>query len=155
MGDIHCTADSGVEGITFKGSSLQANVSDKYTDIGKSRLRLNYPAISDILSGNAEDVLRCQQEYLIHLGRVILGLCVNSSQPFQGDQQIIAQCMDMVRKNYSVDLFNLITYLLQPQKRRTVDALMPMIGARFYTQLDSAYLWGDVIEGELEKEVEN
>ena len=28
---------------------------------------------------------------------------------------------------------------------------MPMIGARFYTQLDSAYLWGDMIEGELEK----
>ena len=26
-----------------------------------------------------------------------------------------------------------------------------MIGARFYTQLDSAYLWGDMIEGELEK----
>lgn len=123
---------------------------------GKSRLRLNYPAVSDILSGNAEDVLRCQQEDLIHLGRVILGLCVNSSQPFQGDQQIIAQCMEMVRKNYSIDLCNLITYLLQPiQKRRSVDALMPMIGARFYTQLDSAYLWGDMIEGELEKEVEN
>ena len=28
---------------------------------------------------------------------------------------------------------------------------MPMIGARFYTQLDSAYLWGDMIEGEVEK----
>ena len=28
---------------------------------------------------------------------------------------------------------------------------MPMIGARFYTQLDSTYLWGDMIEGELEK----
>jgi len=32
---------------------------------------------------------------------------------------------------------------------------MPSIGARFYTQLDSAYLWGDMVEGELEKEVEN
>jgi len=29
---------------------------------------------------------------------------------------------------------------------------MPSIGARFYTQLDSAYLWGDMVEGELEKE---
>jgi PAB-dependent poly(A)-specific ribonuclease subunit 3 len=28
---------------------------------------------------------------------------------------------------------------------------MPMIGARFYTQFDSALLWGDMIEGELEK----
>lgn len=28
---------------------------------------------------------------------------------------------------------------------------MPMIGARFYTQFDSSLLWGDMIEGELEK----
>ena len=28
---------------------------------------------------------------------------------------------------------------------------MPMIGARFYTQLDTALLWGDMIEGEVEK----
>ena len=35
------------------------------------RIRLNYPAISDILSGgDANDVLRCQQEDLVHLGRV-------------------------------------------------------------------------------------
>ena len=34
------------------------------------RLRLNYPAVSDILSGNSEDVIRHQQEDLIHLGRV-------------------------------------------------------------------------------------
>lgn len=32
---------------------------------------------------------------------------------------------------------------------------MPMIGARFYTQLDSAQLRSDVIENELAKEVEN
>ena len=32
---------------------------------------MNYPAISDILSGgDANDVLRCQQEDLVHLGRV-------------------------------------------------------------------------------------
>ena len=37
------------------------------------RIRLNYPAISDILSGgDANDVLRCQQEDLVHLGRVCL-----------------------------------------------------------------------------------
>lgn len=28
---------------------------------------------------------------------------------------------------------------------------MPMIGARFYTQLDSALLWGDMVEGEMER----
>ena len=35
---------------------------------------------------------------------------------------------------------------------KKIDSLMPSIGARFYTQLDSAYLWGDMVEGELEKE---
>ena len=46
----------------------------------------------------------------------------------------------------------MFSYLLKPsQKVKSVDNLMPMIGARFYTQLDSAYLWGDMIEGELEK----
>jgi PAB-dependent poly(A)-specific ribonuclease subunit 3 len=48
------------------------------------------------------------------------------------------------------------SFLLKPsQKVKHVDHLMPMIGARFYTQLDSTYLWGDMIEGELEKEIEN
>ena len=40
--------------------------------------------------------------------QIILGLCVNSSQPFQGDQTIIAQCLDIVSRGYSKDMFNLI-----------------------------------------------
>ena len=44
-----------------------------YRNIKLYRIRLNYPAISDILSGgDANDVLRCQQEDLVHLGRVCL-----------------------------------------------------------------------------------
>ena len=44
-------------------------------------------------------------------------------------------------------------YLLKPSSSpKKIDSLMPSIGARFYTQLDSAYLWGDMVEGELEKE---
>lgn len=46
------------------------------------------------------------------------------------------------------------SYLLKSNTNgalKSVDALMPMIGARFYTQLDSAFLWGDMVEGELEK----
>lgn len=43
-------------------------------------------------------------------------------------------------------------YLLTPQQRpRNVNDIMPMIGARFYTQLDSAMMRGDVIENELSK----
>ena len=43
-------------------------------------------------------------------------------------------------------------YLLTPQQRpHSVNDIMPMIGARFYTHLDSAMLRGDVIENELSK----
>ena len=43
-------------------------------------------------------------------------------------------------------------YLLTNQSRpRSINDIMPMIGARFYTQLDSAQLRSDVIENELTK----
>ena len=44
------------------------------------RLRLNYPAVSDILSGNSEELLRYQQEDLIHLGRVSFWNLINSKK---------------------------------------------------------------------------
>lgn len=39
--------------------------------------------------------------------------------------------------------------------RRTVVDLMPMIGARYYTQLDAIQLHNDILENELAKEMEN
>ena len=43
-------------------------------------------------------------------------------------------------------------YLLTNQNRlRSVNDIMPMIGARFYTQLDSAQLRNDILENELAK----
>lgn len=123
---------------------------------GKARLRLNYSAVLDMMSGSKEELQRHKQDDLFHLGRLLLALCCNSTQPFQGDVQVINQCAELVRKSFSADLFKLISYLLKPSSTgKSVDALMPMIGARFYTQFDSALLWGDMIEGELEKELEN
>lgn len=49
----------------------------------------------------------------------------------------------------------LFRYLLSNQPRKSVTDLMPMIGARFYTQLDAAQLRLDVLENELAKELEN
>ncbi|XP_042900388.1 PAN2-PAN3 deadenylation complex subunit pan3 isoform X3 [Parasteatoda tepidariorum] len=47
-------------------------------------------------------------------------------------------------------------YLLHNQARpRSINDIMPMIGARFYTQLDAAQMRSDVIENELSKEVQN
>ena len=59
-----------------------------------------------------------------------------------------------ISPNLKFTLFILkFRYLLKPSSSpKKIDSLMPSIGARFYTQLDSAYLWGDMVEGELEKE---
>lgn len=46
-------------------------------------------------------------------------------------------------------------YLLSNQQRKTVTDLMPMIGARFYTQLDGLQVRTDVMENEIAKEMEN
>lgn len=46
----------------------------------------------------------------------------------------------------------LVRYLLTDQNRlRSVNDIMPMIGARFYTQLDAAQMRNDVIEEDLAK----
>lgn len=49
----------------------------------------------------------------------------------------------------------IIRYLLSSQQRRSVIDLMPMIGARFYTQLDSIQSRTDILENEVAKEMEN
>lgn len=38
---------------------------------------------------------------------------------------------------------------------RSVNDVMPMIGARFYSQIDSAQLRNDVLQDQLSREVEN
>ena len=44
--------------------------------------------------------------------------------------------MEIVTSTYSSDLRNLIMYLLtNPTRVKSVNDLMPMIGARFYTQV--------------------
>lgn len=49
-------------------------------------------------------------------------------------------------------LLRLDRYLLTDQNRmRSVNDIMPMIGARFYTQLDAAQMRNDVIEEDLAK----
>lgn len=47
------------------------------------------------------------------------------------------------------------SYLLTEQSRlRSVNDIMPMIGARFYTQLDASQMRNDVIEEDLAKVTE-
>ena len=125
----------------------------------RTRLRLSCVAIPDVVTfdGNAANPLSLiphyQQEDLIALGKLVLALACRSLLAVHRDN--MQASLELVARSYSTDLRNLILYLLSNQTRRSVTDLMPMIGARFYTQLDAALLRSDVLENELAKELEN
>lgn len=145
------------------GSGLAARTIEpsKILFYGKSRLRVNCVGVMDVLSLPNMDqatmmnyIQHWQQEDLIGLGRIVLALACNTAYALRHSN--MQQALELVHSNYSSDLKNLIMYLLNNQSRpRTVNDVMPMIGARFFTQLDTAQLRCDVLENELSKEVEN
>lgn len=92
------------------------------------------------------------QDDLSALGKLVIALACRCLQSVHRDQ--IQHSLDLIARHYSSDLKNLITYLLAP-KPRTVVEVMPMIGARFYTHLESIQNHCDMQENELLKEMEN
>eukprot|EP01135_Chromosphaera_perkinsii_P000150 Nk52_evm46s32 gene=Nk52_evmTU46s32 len=144
-------------------SGLACRVIDptKMIFTGKNRLRINCVCIYDILTfesvANKNVIPHFQQEDLIALGRLILALACNSLSALQREN--FNQSVERISMHYSTDLKNLVVYLLaspQPHGRlKNVNDLMPMIGARFYTEIECLSLYNDVLEGELSKELEN
>ncbi|KAL9867807.1 PAN2-PAN3 deadenylation complex subunit PAN3 isoform 3-T3 [Geothlypis trichas] len=147
---------------TIHTAGLACRVMDptKILVTGKTRLRVNCVGIFDVLTfDNSQNnplalMAQFQQADLISLGKVVLALACNSLSGIQREN--LQKAMELVTINYSSDLKNLILYLLSDQNRlRSVNDIMPMIGARFYTQLDAAQMRNDVIEEDLAKEVQN
>ncbi|KAG8452860.1 hypothetical protein GDO86_004595 [Hymenochirus boettgeri] len=147
---------------TIHTAGLACRVMDptKILITGKTRLRVNCVGIFDVLTydGSQNNPVALMPQYqqadLISLGKVVLALACNSLAGIQREN--LQKAMELVSMNYSSDLKNLILYLLTEQNRlRSVNDIMPMIGARFYTQLDAAQMRNDVIEEDLAKEVQN
>jgi len=128
--------------------------------INKTRLLLNCCGIFDVLtfdptsSNPMAAMAHYQQEDLIALGKIVLALACNSFLAIQREN--LQTSMEIVTSTYSSDMRNLIMYLLtNPNRLKTVNDLMPMMGARFYNQLDAALTHNDIIEAELSKEIES
>lgn len=131
------------------------------------RLRLSGCAIFDVITHEAflKDVQHCsaknltshfQQDDLLALGKVCLALACNSLTVVKRENW--TQSLELVARNYSGDLRSLLCYLLSVKgatNTRTINDIMPMIGARFYAQLDLSYQRYDLLESELFKEVDN
>lgn len=121
------------------------------------RLRLSFLGISDIVLFDPNEsfnvINHYQQEDLTSLGKLMLALACKSLQSIQRER--IQASIDMISRIYSADLRHLIIYLLTTNTERTITEIMPMIGARFYVQLDALQSQVDILEEELSKELEN
>ncbi|CAF0850932.1 unnamed protein product [Rotaria sordida] len=123
---------------------------------GKSRLWLSGVGIADILDGTIngtvhQHILNDLQDF----GRLILMLACNSIVGAQKEH--LQTSLEIVQRNYSHDLKNLILHFLLPSntsKPKTINECMPMIGARFYAQIDNLHVRGDILENELAKELD-
>ncbi|KAM3968803.1 poly(A) specific ribonuclease subunit PAN3 [Aphomia sociella] len=115
------------------------------------RIRVAWCGVADVLHTNANDVAQAQQEDLTALGRLALALACRNIHC-----ENLSACMDLVARTYSADLKNLILYLLSTSAaRRSVTDLMPMIGARFYTQVEALERRADAFEDQLAHEIDN
>jgi len=144
------------------GAGLACRTLDpsKIMVLGKSRLLVNCGGIFDVLTydPNSNNPMQAmavyQQEDLVSLGKIVLALACNSFIAIQREN--CAQSLELVTSNYSSDLRNLIMYLLTNQQRvKSVNDLMPMIGARFYTALDTALQRQDALEVEVTRDIES
>ncbi|CAG5039298.1 unnamed protein product [Parnassius apollo] len=115
------------------------------------RVRIAWCGTADVVHANTNDVAQAQQDDLTALGRLALALACRT---IHCDN--LAASMELVARTYSADLKNLILYLLSTSTaRRSVIDLMPMIGARFYTQVEALERRADVFEEQLAREIDN
>ncbi|XP_059216129.1 PAN2-PAN3 deadenylation complex subunit PAN3 isoform X3 [Stomoxys calcitrans] len=149
---------AGLRAIHQAGLACRSLDPTKIIVTGK-RIRFSFSGTSDIaqFDPNVANPLAVvsmhQQEDLTALGRLVLALACRCLQSVQRDN--VQSSIEMVSRHYSSDLRNFIVYLFTTTQRRSVTDLMPMIGARFYTQLDALQAQCDMQEDELAKEMEN
>uniref|UniRef100_A0A069DZG7 PAN2-PAN3 deadenylation complex subunit PAN3 n=1 Tax=Panstrongylus megistus TaxID=65343 RepID=A0A069DZG7_9HEMI len=131
----------------------------KVLHTGRLRLRISCPAVQDVILFDCSVtnpltlIPHYQQEDLTALGKLILALACRSLIAVQRDN--LQTSLDLMSRTYSSDLRNLVIYLLSNKQVRSVVELMPMIGARYYSQLDTVQYHNDILHSELAKEMEN
>jgi len=153
---------SALRSVHSAGLAVRALDPSKVLITSRGRLRLCGGGIFDVLTYDTHAtnavalVPHYQQEDLLALGKLILALACNSLLALQRDN--VPTSMDIINKNYSSDLRNLIVYLLstsQSTRVKSIQEVMPMIGARFFSQLEAATLHADILEDQLSRELDN
>lgn len=69
-----------------------------------------------------------QQEDLVNLGKLMVALACNTVLALQRDN--IQTALELINRTYSRDLSMLVVCLLTAQRIKSINDVMPMIGAR-------------------------
>jgi len=144
---------------TIHQAGLACRVVDptKILITSRGKLRINCCGMPDMISTPSNlpyPILQHQQDDLVSLGKLVLALACNSFQSIQREN--LQTSIEVVTSAYSSDMRNFIMYLLtNPRRVKSVNDLMPMIGARFYDVMDEANARNDLLETELAKDIES
>lgn len=124
----------------------------------KSRLLLTMCGMEDVLQAdNARNIVAQQVEDLRSFGLLLIVMVVGRLNAAK--QENLPSSMQYVDTHASLDLKNAIHLLcgaknIPGQRVTTINELMPMIGARFYGQIENLQTKNDFLEDELSKELE-
>ncbi|KHN85001.1 Uncharacterized protein Tcan_07091 [Toxocara canis] len=154
MGSLHAARRENL-------SASLAVISQHYTADMKNiiSLMLSSCGVLDVVSPESShnSIQHQQQEDLCGLGRVIVALAMGSLHAARREN--LSASLAVISQHYTADMKNIISLLLsvsaQGSRIRSINEVMPMIGARFYAQLESAQMKNDLLENELSKELEN
>ncbi|XP_064400675.1 PAN2-PAN3 deadenylation complex subunit pan3-like [Halichondria panicea] len=122
------------------------------------RLRISCAGIMDIVSTTANTLPTPiqQQGDLVATGEALL--CVALQSASAAKQEFFPASMEILATSYSPDLQHIIQYLLQSGSKgppHNVVEVLPMVGGRVYSSLETSQLQQDYLEGELSKELQN
>lgn len=126
----------------------------------RNRVHLNGLGILDVLRPDPNlPVTEYQKQDLVNLGRLVLGLAAGTMAAISDMPATMNRLFPAVGGIFSPDLKNLIVMLLsmptQRQPYPTIHDLLGLVHARTATQLEHQLHFGDALESELMKEIDN
>ncbi|KAL4003096.1 hypothetical protein ACH3XW_6200 [Acanthocheilonema viteae] len=147
---------SALRAIHSAGMAARTVDPSKIIVFDKTKVMLSSCGILDVINpGNDHTIQLHQQDDLNGLGRVLIALAMGSLHAIRREN--ISNSISIINQQCTTDLKNIITLLLQASTQRphSINEVMPMIGARFYAQLEMTQMKNDLLENELSKELEN
>ncbi|XP_065911411.1 PAN2-PAN3 deadenylation complex subunit pan3-like [Dysidea avara] len=129
--------------------------------LGSTRVWFNCCGLVDVITYDVtqpEDqpqaIKQKQQADLVSFGQLLLCLCCQSLMATQPEN--FAKSIQHVSRIFSPDMLKIIQYLLGSQNSiHNISEVMPMIGARFYSSIESLQINIDSLESQLSRELEN